>query len=68
MNGEVHVRNLWEARGEIPSAYSEIRPFALTEPHSSFTLTSRDSHDDQVLALAPNAVDVRSLAGRADES
>jgi hypothetical protein len=28
-------------------------PFALVEPHTSFTLTSRRCHDNQVVALGP---------------
>jgi hypothetical protein len=33
MNREVHVRNLWEARGEIPRAYSAFTSFSTPSDH-----------------------------------
>jgi hypothetical protein len=33
------------------SPSGQIRPFALVEPHASFTLTSGHRHDNQVAAL-----------------
>jgi hypothetical protein len=40
----------------------------LVEPHASFTLTSRHRHVNQVVALGPNAFDVRSLSALGQNS
>ena len=51
----------WRARAEF-SGSGQTRPFALVEPHASFTLTSRHSPRQSSHRTRGDAVDVRSLS------